>query len=180
MEGSGVPWAETGVDAAAGCAACSDGCGAAASTSAGARESGLNTDADMVFSLRVAEQACCGAGVLRSRKLEKALAGTKTAVMANPDGRWCSDCAGRGSAARGVHHQITTFLSSPRTIASPALQSKASANAGMFDGAPTDRQPARARSVVCMGLSRSYGGPWRRPTAPPPRQTLRARTSRRL
>src|SRR3546814_6926217 len=90
------------------------------------RESGLNADADMVFSLRVAEQACCGAGVLRSRKLEKALAGTKTAVVANPDGRWCSDCAGRGSAARGVHHQITTFLSSPRTIASPALQSKRS------------------------------------------------------
>src|SRR3546814_18927849 len=71
------------------------------------------------------KQACCGTGVLRSRKLEKAFAGTKTAVVANPDGRWCSDCAGRGSAARGVHHQLTTFLSPPRTIASPALHSKA-------------------------------------------------------
>src|SRR3546814_1996914 len=43
-----------------GCAACSDACGAAASTSAVARESGLNTDGDMVFSLRVAGQTCCG------------------------------------------------------------------------------------------------------------------------
>src|SRR3546814_7300198 len=94
-----------------GCAACSDACGAAASTSAVARESGLNTDGDMVFSLRVAGQTCCGAGVLRSRKLEKALAGTKTAVVANHAGRWCSDCAGRGAEERGVHPQITGFLS---------------------------------------------------------------------
>src|SRR3546814_17045676 len=85
-----------------GCAACSDACGAAASTSAVARESGLTTDADMVFSLRVAEPACCGAGVLRSRKLEKALAGTKSAVVANPAGRWCSDCPGRGSASAAL------------------------------------------------------------------------------
>src|SRR3546814_4421176 len=86
------------------------------------------------------KQACCGTGVLRSRKLEKAFAGTKTAVVANPDGRWCSDCAGRGSAARGVHHQITPFLSSPRTIASLALQSEASENTGMFDGEPIARK----------------------------------------
>src|SRR3546814_12237519 len=93
-----------------GCAACSDACGAAASTSAVARESGLNTDADMVFSLRVAEQACCGAGVLRSRTLEKALAGTKTAVVANPDGRWCSDVPGRGAAVRGGQSPQPLFL----------------------------------------------------------------------
>src|SRR3546814_10110761 len=113
MEGSSSPTSETGVDAAAGGAACSDACGAAASTSAVARESGLNTDADMVFSLRVAEQACCGAGVLRSRKLEKALAGTKTAVVANPDGRWSSDCAGRGSARS---EEDTSELQSQRRI----------------------------------------------------------------
>src|SRR3546814_9496407 len=53
-----------------GCAACSDACGAAASTSAVARESGLNTDADMVFSLRVEET-----GVLRNRRVAEQEAG---------------------------------------------------------------------------------------------------------
>src|SRR3546814_5932325 len=99
-----------------------------------------------------------------SKKMEKAFAVTKTAGVANPDGRWCSDCAGRGSAARGVHHQITTFLSSPRTIASPALQSKASANTGMFDGAPIARKLAGACGSVVRRTFNSSGVKLRRHT----------------
>src|SRR3546814_15170778 len=110
------------------------------------------------------KQSCCGTGLLRSRKREKAFAGTKTAVVASPDGRWCSDCAGRGSAARGVHHQITTFLSSPRTIASPALQSKASANTGKFDGAPNARKLAGAAGSVVRCTTILLGGTLRHPT----------------
>ena len=43
----------------------------------------------------------------------------------------------RGHGSR--NYQIFTCLSPLRTMASPALQSNALANSGMFDGAPTAR-----------------------------------------
>src|SRR3546814_2815318 len=95
MEGSSSPTSETGVDAAAGCAACSDACGAAASTSAMARESGLNTDADMVFSLRFSETR-----VLRNRRVAEQEAGES--LRRHENGRRCETRRPFGQRYRGT------------------------------------------------------------------------------
>src|SRR5207342_2722249 len=61
------------------------------------------------------------------------------------------------AAAEAANYQITTFLSPPRTIVSPALHWKAVAKASMLDGAPIARSAAGACGSVFNRTSSASG-----------------------